>query len=121
VPLGDEEHPAFLLHTDGIAAAGTFGVLTEPERIDELAPAAGPHALPVGKRRHEMSLRHTFVSLHSDDGVATKKISDLISHHSTAVTETVYRHQLQPVIENGAERMQDILARLLNTSSSPRR
>jgi hypothetical protein len=45
-------------------------------------------------------------SLLSHDGLATQEISDLIGHHSTAVTEIVCRHQLQPVIEDSAERMQ---------------
>ena len=53
----------------------------------------------------------------SDTGVPTQKISDLIGHHDTTVTETVYRHQLQPVIENGAERMQDIFTCLMDASA----
>jgi integrase len=47
-------------------------------------------------------LRHSFVSLLSDDGVPLEQISRLVGHTGTTVTERVYRHQLRPVIEHGA-------------------
>jgi integrase len=47
-------------------------------------------------------LRHSFVSLLSDDGVPIEQISRLVGHTSTVVTEKVYRHQLRPVVEDGA-------------------
>ena len=50
-------------------------------------------------------LRHSFVSLMSDNGVPLETIADLVGHASTAVTEEVYRHQLKPVITRGAETM----------------
>ena len=53
-------------------------------------------------------LRHTFVSLLSDNGVAIEEISRLMGHNSTNVTETVYRHELRPVITVGAEVMDKI-------------
>lgn len=53
-------------------------------------------------------LRHTFVSILSDHGVPTQKISDLVGHKDTKVTETVYRHLLRPEIRDGAEHMNDI-------------
>ena len=46
-------------------------------------------------------LRHTFVSLLSDDGMAIEKIARLAGH----VTETVYRQELRPVPQEGAEVM----------------
>ncbi|MEW2358256.1 site-specific integrase [Spirillospora sp. NPDC029432] len=55
-------------------------------------------------------LRHTFVSIMSDHGVAIEKISDLVGHKNTKITETVYRHQLRPEIRDGAEHMNDIFA-----------
>jgi integrase len=48
------------------------------------------------------------VSLLSDHGVPTQKISDLVGHKNTKITETVYRHQLKPEIRDGAEHMNDI-------------
>jgi integrase len=53
-------------------------------------------------------LRHSFVSLLSDRGVPIEEISRLVGHSSTLVTETVYRHQLRPVIETGAQVMDDL-------------
>jgi integrase len=53
-------------------------------------------------------LRHSFVSLLSDSGVPIEQISRLMGHNGTAVTELVYRHQLRPVIEHGAEAMDQI-------------
>jgi integrase len=53
-------------------------------------------------------LRHSFVSLLSDSGMAIEKISRLMGHNGTTVTELVYRHQIRPVIEDGAEAMDQI-------------
>jgi integrase len=53
-------------------------------------------------------LRHSFVSLLSDDGMPIEHIARLVGHISTAVTETVYRQQIRPVIIQGAEAMDRI-------------
>jgi integrase len=50
-------------------------------------------------------LRHTFVSLMSETGMAIEEISHLVGHSSTSVTETVYRQELRPVIRSGADAM----------------
>ncbi|MBO0804549.1 MAG: site-specific integrase [Nocardiopsaceae bacterium] len=50
-------------------------------------------------------LRHSFVSLLSDGGVPIERISRLVGHSSTSITETVYRKQLRPVVTGGAEVM----------------
>jgi hypothetical protein len=50
-------------------------------------------------------LRHTFVSLLSDNGMAIEEISRLVGHSSSNVTETVYRHQIRPAIAVGADAM----------------
>ena len=47
-------------------------------------------------------LRHTFVSLMSDCGVPVEEIARLAGHTSSRTTEIVYRHQLWPIMENGA-------------------
>jgi hypothetical protein len=47
-------------------------------------------------------LRHTFVWLLSDDGMAIAKIARLVGHASSHVTETVYRQELRPVLQEGA-------------------
>jgi integrase len=54
-------------------------------------------------------LRHSFVSLLSDAKVSIEVISRLVGHSDTTITERVYRHQLRPVIEEGANEMDRIL------------
>jgi integrase len=62
----------------------------------------------LGENWTPRELRHSFVSLMSDNGVPIETIADLVGHASTAVTEEVYRHQLKPVITKGAETMNTI-------------
>ncbi|MEW1848296.1 tyrosine-type recombinase/integrase [Nonomuraea angiospora] len=53
-------------------------------------------------------LRHSFVSLLSDQGIQLDEISKLVGHSSTAVTELVYRKQIRPVLQEGAMAMDRI-------------
>ncbi|WP_246266899.1 site-specific integrase [Nonomuraea typhae] len=53
-------------------------------------------------------MRHSFVSLLSDSGMPIEDISRLVGHRNTVVTETVYRKQIRPVIQQGAERMDEL-------------
>ncbi|MEV2269217.1 tyrosine-type recombinase/integrase [Nonomuraea africana] len=53
-------------------------------------------------------LRHSFVSLLSDNGIPLEEISRLVGHSSTAVTEAVYRKQIRPVLQGGAVAMDRI-------------
>ncbi|GAA4089883.1 site-specific integrase [Nonomuraea soli] len=53
-------------------------------------------------------LRHSFVSLLSDHDIPIEDISRLVGHSNTVVTETVYRHQIRPVIQDGARAMDAI-------------
>lgn len=50
-------------------------------------------------------LRHSFVSIMSEHGIPLEEISRLVGHSGTGVTERVYRHELRPVIQAGAEAM----------------
>ncbi len=59
----------------------------------------------LGRDWAPRDLRHTFVSLLSDDGMAIEQISRLVGHASSHVTETVYRQELRPVLQEGAEVM----------------
>jgi integrase len=48
-------------------------------------------------------LRHGFVSLLSDEGVPIEQIARLVGHSGgSKVTESIYRKQLRPVIDEGA-------------------
>ena len=53
-------------------------------------------------------MRHSFVSLLSTTALPLENISRLVGHVDTATTETVYRHQIRPVISDGATVMDRI-------------
>ena len=53
-------------------------------------------------------LRHSFVSIMSDAGVPIERISRLVGHSDTTTTETIYRHQIRPVVQGGAEVMDEL-------------
>jgi site-specific recombinase XerD len=54
-------------------------------------------------------LRHSFVSILSAHDVRVEDISDLVGHSSTAVTETVYRHEIRPALTDNATAVNRIL------------
>jgi integrase len=72
----------------------------------------------IGEDWTPRELRHTFVSILSDNDVPIEKIADLVGHRTTIVTQTVYRRQLRAVIETGATAMNTILKRQKNTGSA---
>jgi site-specific recombinase XerD len=75
----------------------------------------------LGRGWTPRELRHSFVSLMSDHGVTLEQIADLVGHSGTRTTETVYRHQLKPVLWAGAGIMDSIFAdeQLGNASTGP--
>ncbi|MER6203282.1 tyrosine-type recombinase/integrase [Streptomyces sp. NPDC001586] len=56
-------------------------------------------------------LRTSFVSLLSDHGLRIEDIARLVGHSGSSTTERVYRKQLRPVIEAGAEAMDEIFSK----------
>jgi len=72
----------------------------------------------LGRDWAPRDLRHTFVSLLSDDGMAIEKISRLVGHTSSHVTETVYRQELRPVLQEGAEVMDRLFGGLNGQTST---
>lgn len=50
-------------------------------------------------------MRHSFVSALSTSGVRLEDVARLVGHSGTAVTESVYRHQVVPVMVEGATAM----------------
>ncbi len=66
-----------------------------------LAVALRLAGLPVEWTSRE--LRHSSVSLMSANGASIELIARLVGHTTTATTEAVYRHELRPVITEGAE------------------
>ena len=81
-----------------------------------IATAAGLNAAQWTPRE----LRHSFVSLLSDKGVPIEQISRLVGHSGTAITETIYRQQLRPVLEEGATTMDAIFPTTRRVSHSDR-
>jgi integrase len=77
-------------------------------RPDDRALKAVTKKAGIGENWTPRELRHSFVSIMSDNGVPIETIADLVGHASTAVTEEVYRHQLNPVITKSAETMNTI-------------
>ena len=65
-------------------------------------------AAGLGETWTPRELRHSFVSIMSDNGVTIEQIADLVGHRTTIVTQKVYRHQLKPVISTGATAMNTI-------------
>jgi integrase len=66
-------------------------------------------AAGLGSRWVPRELRHTFVSIMSENGVPVEEIARLAGHDRTTTTEVVYRHELRPVIATGAEIMDRVL------------
>ena len=68
-------------------------------------------AAGIGEDWTPRELRHSFVSIMSDNGVSIESIADLVGHKNSTVTARVYRHQLRPVITQGAEAMDAIFSK----------
>jgi integrase len=68
-------------------------------------------AAGIGTTWTPRELRHSFVSLMSDSGVPVEEIARLAGHANSRTTETVYRHQLKPIMTAGGETMDKLLAR----------
>lgn len=103
-----QDHDLMFCHEDG----SPYNAKAVRYRFRKIAKAAG-----IGEDWRPRELRHTFVSILSDHGVTTQKISDLVGHKDTKITETVYRHQLRPEIRDGAEHMNEIFKGKINKSA----
>jgi integrase len=55
-------------------------------------------------------LRHSFVSLLSASDVPIEEVSRLVGHSDIATTENVYRHELRPVMQTGAQAMDTVFS-----------
>ena len=55
-------------------------------------------------------MRHSFVSLMSAESVPLEEIARLVGHSGTDVTEKVYRQEIRPVIQTGAQVMDEVFA-----------
>lgn len=95
-------------HEHGLVFASEVGTELDAANVRRMfrrvLKAAGLNAAEWTPRE----LRHSFVSLLSDSGMTSDQISKLVGHSSTSVTEEVYRHQIRPVIQDGATAMDRI-------------
>ena len=78
-------------------------------------------AAGLGEEWAPRELRHSFVSILSASGVPIERVSDLVGHSGTNVTETVYRHEIRPALTTGATAMNKILAAPNTTARNPTR
>lgn len=83
-----------------------------PPSTEVVAELIGPDGMPVVSINPAdwtpRELRHSFVSLMSKQRVPLEEVARLVGHKSTAVTELVYRHELRPVIQSGAQAMDEL-------------
>jgi len=91
----------------GLVFASVVGTPLDPSHVRrtfrKICIAAG-----IGESWSPRELRHTFVSIMSEQGVPVEEIARLIGHSTTSTTETVYRRELRPMISTGAEVMDDV-------------
>jgi integrase len=93
----------------GLVFASRVGTPLDPSHVRRDFRAAIAGAVGVDAQDWTpRELRHSFVSLLSDNGVPLEEISRLVGHSSTAVTELVYRKQIRPVMQEGATVMDRI-------------
>ncbi len=83
--------------------------VTNPNNvIREFNKVLGRSGLQAERTPREF--RHTFVSIMSAAGATEGVIADLVGHADTATTRRVYRHELRPVITEGADIMSKFLS-----------
>ena len=93
----------------GLVFASMVGTPLDPSHVRRAFRTAIRDAPGVDpKEWTPRELRHSFVSLLSDNGIPLEEISRLVGHSSTAVTELVYRKQIRPVLQAGAVAMDRI-------------
>jgi integrase len=96
-----------LWHDQDLVFASAVGTPLDPSHVRrafrKVCEAAG-----IGPNWTPRELRHTFVSIMSEQGVPVEEIARLVGHSTTATTEAIYRRELRPVIGTGAEVMDTV-------------
>jgi integrase len=97
-----------LWHDEGLVFTTSTGTMLDQHNIRREFRRV-TEAADLGTDWVPRELRHTFVSIMSENGVPVEEIARLAGHDRTTTTEVVYRRELRPVIAIGAEIMDRIL------------
>ncbi|MCR3754511.1 Phage integrase family protein [Lentzea californiensis] len=92
----------------GLVFASEVGTPLDSHNVRRAFRRAVKAAGLVAKDWAPREMRHSFVSVLSASGVKLEDIARLVGHSSTTVTETVYRHQIVPVMQEAATTMDNI-------------
>ncbi len=96
----------------GLVFASAVGTPFDPSHVRRGFRRACENA-GIGTNWSPRELRHTFVSIMSEQGVPVEEIARLVGHSTTATTETVYRRELRPVISTGGRSDPTLWCRLV--------
>jgi integrase len=96
-----------LWHDQGLVFASAVGTPLDPSHVRRSFRKVCEDA-EIGPNWTPRELRHTFVSIMSEQGVPVEEIARLVGHSTSATTEAVYRRELRPVISVGAEVMDKV-------------
>ena len=94
-------------HDNDLVFSTVTGIALDAANVRKMFRAVCRQA-GIGDHWTPRELRHSFVSVMSQAGMATEEIAHLVGHSSSRTTEVVYRHELRPVIRSGAEIMNKI-------------
>jgi len=106
----DIQKAAGMWEPDGLVFSTRNGTVLDAGNVrrsfKRVCEAAG-----IGREWTPRELRHSFVSIMSDQGVPLERIADMVGHAGgSSVTGRIYRQQLQPVITSGADVMDSVFA-----------
>jgi len=105
----EAEHAAELWQDSGLVFTTTLGGPLDAANVRRSFRRICA-AAKIGDNWSPRELRHTFVSILSDSGVPVERIADLVGHTGgSRVTEVIYRHQIRPVIQEGADVMDKVM------------
>ena len=91
----------------GLVFASTIGTPLSANNVIRAFRAITEKA-GLGRDWAPREMRHTFVSVLSANGIPVESIALLAGHDRTTTTELVYRHEIRPALNQGAEVMDRI-------------
>ena len=96
-------------HEEGLVFASAVSTKRNANNVLRSFRVIVNRAQLAGDDWRPREMRHSFVSLLSDSGVPIEQIARLVGHEGGSdVTETIYRHQIRPVLLEGAIAMDGI-------------